>query len=151
VTYAPSAQSVAHSRRRVASQPTTPPTLLSVGDPQPVTANPLIFARHEAGEVMHYFPERGELFLTTEATLPAIKSRLAQANYIHFAGNGLFEPEIPLQSVLLFSHNQRLTLADLLDEANLTAARLAILSACQTAVNDFNDLPDEVIGLPAGF
>jgi CHAT domain-containing protein len=30
-------------------------------------------------------------------------------------------------------------------------ARLVVLSACQTAITDFNTLPDEAIGLPAGF
>lgn len=30
-------------------------------------------------------------------------------------------------------------------------ARLVTLSACQTAISDYNNLPDEVIGLPAGF
>jgi len=151
VTYAPSAQSLAYSRQELASQSTQSPTLLSVGDPQPVSAKPLVFSRHEASEIMGHFPERGELLLTTNATLTTVQSRLGQANYVHLSCHGLFDPENPLQSGLLFSHDAQLTLADLLDEMNLAAARLVVLSACQTAITDFNDLPDEVIGLPAGF
>src|SRR5205814_10090103 len=45
-----------------------------------------------------------------------------------------------------------LTLRELLsgEIAGLDGLRLAVLSACQTAIRDFNRLPDAAIGLPAG-
>jgi CHAT domain-containing protein len=50
------------------------------------------------------------------------------------------------------SGGDRLTLRDLLDgDIRLRQARLAVLSACETAVTDYQTLPDEVLGLPAGF
>ena len=30
-------------------------------------------------------------------------------------------------------------------------ARLAVMSACESGISDYHDLPDEFIGLPAGF
>jgi len=34
---------------------------------------------------------------------------------------------------------------------DLSSQRLAVLSACQTGITEFNRIPDEVIGLPAAF
>jgi CHAT domain-containing protein len=43
-----------------------------------------------------------------------------------------------------------LTVRDLISE-RLRGTRLVVLLACQTAITDFNDLPEEAIGLPGGF
>ena len=44
-----------------------------------------------------------------------------------------------------------MTLRDLLDsDLDLSASRLAVLSACQTGIIDFRRIPDEAIGFPAG-
>ena len=41
---------------------------------------------------------------------------------------------------------------DLLDgDLDLSSQQLAVLSACQTGITEFERVPDEVIGLPAGF
>jgi len=58
----------------------------------------------------------------------------------------------PLDSALFLSGEDRLTLRDLLDGGlDLSASRLAVLSACQTGITDFQKAPDEAVGLPAGF
>jgi CHAT domain-containing protein len=44
-----------------------------------------------------------------------------------------------------------LILADVLSDLDLRAARLAVLSACETGLTDTRQSPDEYIGLPAGF
>jgi CHAT domain-containing protein len=38
-----------------------------------------------------------------------------------------------------------------LDRLNLSGVRLVVLAACQTAMTDFGNVPDEAVGLPAGF
>jgi CHAT domain-containing protein len=76
---------------------------------------------------------------------------MAGTRYLHFACHGEFEPEQPLHSGLVLSDGEVLSLRQVLDEIPLESARLAILSACQTAITDYNNLPDEFIGLPAGF
>jgi CHAT domain-containing protein len=54
--------------------------------------------------------------------------------------------------VLYLSAGDRLTLRDLVDgHLDLSSPRLVVLSACQTGLTEFNRVPDEVIGLPAGF
>ena len=54
-------------------------------------------------------------------------------------------------SALALAGEDRLTLADILNHLDLSGARLAVLSACQTAITEFQRVPDEAIGLPAGF
>ena len=87
---------------------------------------------------------------------PATKSAtLAAAEHawlLHAACHATFTPAAPLDSHLELAGGSTLRLAELLDgTARLPVARLAILSACQTAMTDFQRLPDEAIGFPAGF
>jgi CHAT domain-containing protein len=52
----------------------------------------------------------------------------------------------------IFSGGDRLTLRDLLDsKLDLSSPRIAVLSARQTGITEFERVPDEVIGLSAGF
>jgi hypothetical protein len=76
---------------------------------------------------------------------------LAGANLVHLSCHGQFQPDDPLESGLLLADGQ-LTLREILAPGftALDSARLAVLSACQTAIADFRNLPDESIGLPAG-
>jgi hypothetical protein len=64
----------------------------------------------------------------------------------------VFDPMIRWPPGLLLADGE-LTMRDII-AAGFTAlaeTRLALLSACQTAIQDFRNLPDEAIGLPAGF
>ena len=156
VTYAPSARTLAHCRDRLAAIHAPRPTLFAVGNPLPVFS-PLLSARDEAETTASFFMDGApRLFLEEEATYPRVFEALAErANsghtYLHFACHGVFEPDAPLVSGLLLGGEKRLTLADLLDRVVLNHTRLAVLSACQTAIIDFDHVPDEAIGLPAGF
>ena len=77
---------------------------------------------------------------------------LPGATHLHLACHGGFDPNEPLDSALYLSGGDRLTLRDLLDgNLDLSSQRLAVLSACQTGITEFDRVPDEVIGLPAGF
>jgi CHAT domain-containing protein len=49
------------------------------------------------------------------------------------------------------AHGERLTVASLLARPTNLQARLVVLSACQTAICDFSELPDELAGLPSAF
>jgi CHAT domain-containing protein len=56
-----------------------------------------------------------------------------------------------LASALYLAGEDRITLRELLDGSlDLGNVRLAVLSACQTGLIDFQRVPDEVVGLPAG-
>ncbi len=153
VSYAPSARTLATSCRRLKTHANQLATLLAVGNPLPLpTGIPsLHFARHEAEEVALRFGDTEHLFCETAATHAAVAAAIPGKRYLHFSCHGLFDLEQPLNSGLILSDGVRLTLRQVLDELSLRDARLVVLSACQTAVTDFNNLPDEVIGLPAGF
>jgi CHAT domain-containing protein len=68
---------------------------------------------------------------------------------LHFACHGSANPAEPLASALDLARDRKLTLRDVMGQ-RLPRARLAILSACESAVPGAA-LPDEVIGLPTGF
>ncbi len=102
-------------------------------------------------------PQSADPLYEQEATLRALLERLPRATTVHLSCHGVFQADDPLQSGLLLVDKEgkeaRLTLRDLFtsESTTLRAARLIVLSACQTAVTDFLDLPEEAIGLPAGF
>jgi len=88
-----------------------------------------------------------------EATQAHLWDSLPQATIVHCACHGYFSSEKPLDSALLLASETRLTLRDLLnaDPYRLSRLQLAFLSACQTAISDAQRLPDEAMGLFAGF
>ncbi len=152
VSYAPSAQVLAHSQQKMAQNGADElPWLLAVGNPLPSSKCSLPFARLEAEQIAGFFPGKTHLFCETAAHYEAVTAHLPQAAYLHFSCHGTFDVNQPLASGLLLSDDRLLTLADILDQFSLTQARLVVLSACKTAVTDFQNVPDEVVGLPAGF
>ncbi len=86
-----------------------------------------------------------------EAGRQPLLDALVGANLVHLSCHGQFQAGDPLQSGLLLADGQ-FTLREILAPGftALDSARLAVLSACQTAIADFRNLPDESIGLPAG-
>ncbi|MBC7334943.1 MAG: CHAT domain-containing protein, partial [Clostridia bacterium] len=118
----------------------------------------LRYAKAELQSVVDLLPpQSADPLYEQEATLPAVLERLPRATAVHLSCHGIFQADDPLQSSLLLVDEEgreaRLTLRDLFAEKStaLSAARLVVLSACQTAVTDFRDLPEEAIGLPVGF
>ncbi len=96
-----------------------------------------LFATHAAG--------------SCAATKAEVLAAAESARYLHFACHGYFDQDDVLESHLLLDAGQRLTLRELLERRTLRRARLVVASACKTAVAEFSRLPDESLGLPAGF
>ena len=149
---APSAKFLANAQQKIRKQSSPAPSLAAIGNPLP-NITPLPQARLEVEQISRYLPvEEQDILLETEATLAKVLEALAGKSYLHFSCHGMFDISDPLKSGLLLSGDDRLTLRDLLDgKANLSAARIAVLSACQTGVSDIQHTPDEVIGITAGF
>jgi tetratricopeptide (TPR) repeat protein len=144
VTYLPSAwarERVHDEERRAAT------TLVAVGDP----TEDLPYARMEAEEIADVFGATSVLHRGAAATADAVVADLPGADYVHLACHGYHDVDSPLDSHLRLACGERLTLRTLLDGRMFAAVRLVVASACQTAVGEFRDLPDEAIGLPAGF
>jgi CHAT domain-containing protein/tetratricopeptide (TPR) repeat protein len=159
ISFSPSARTLAHCHNRLARARTAQPTLFAVGNPLPPPRGflPLNFARAEVEAIAAFFPQnRRTTLLEGEATHAAVSEALEAKegksdHYLHFACHGVFDSKKPLDSGILLAHGEPLTLKQLLDEIALPGAELAVLSACQTAIVDFENLPDEAIGLPGGF
>ncbi len=109
-------------------------------------------ARGELADICERLPDRAAPLYGEEATRAGLRAALPQATLLHFACHGYFQPEDPLESGLVLADGM-LTLRELqsLERVDLDQVRLAVLSACQTAITDFQEMPDEAIGLPAAF
>lgn len=133
----------------------TSPGFLGVGDPARGPEEQLDFARLEVERIAGLFRRpgrRGEVLPPERATRGDIATLLAGTTHLHFACHGRFEVDRPLQSALYLAGEERLTLEALLDgQLDVSALRLVVLSACQTGLIDFLNVPDEVVGFPAGF
>jgi CHAT domain-containing protein/tetratricopeptide (TPR) repeat protein len=144
-TYAPNALSLNNARdiaRRI-----SPNTILAVDEPRPVSANPLPNSEREVQTAIETFPNH-RLFKHEQAKQPAVKNALANYSVLHFSCHGYANFNEPLDSGLLMANDERLSLRDLFD-LRLTGIRLAVLSACETALPGIETI-DEVISLPIG-
>ncbi len=150
VSYAPSAVALSAADGASVQARAYPPFLAGVGDPQPDTA-PLPFARAELEQIAEIFdPERREILIGDSATKDALLAVVAGASHLHLACHGAFDALEPLDSAL-FLAGEALTLREILALDTFRGCRLAVLSACQTALTDVRRSTDEAIGLPAGF
>ena len=120
--------------------------LLIVDDPQPV-AEPLGTEGYETEFARLLFP-RFRLLRHEQATLDTVLKEMLLYPIWHFNCHGYADVVNPLASGLLMAEKHPLTLQHLLD-LHLSDARLAVLSACETALPGIT-LPNEVISLPMG-
>ncbi|HET9254020.1 MAG TPA: CHAT domain-containing protein, partial [Pseudonocardiaceae bacterium] len=149
VSYAPSARVLATARNAVRAKNDRCPVVAGVGNPLP-HPNPLPFMQDELEKVVACFSQARPLY-GPEATKQALLKAAVGATHVHLSCHGLYDPDQPLSSQLQLAGEQPLSLGEILTERPFADARLVVASACQTAITDFIRLPDEVIGLPAGF
>jgi CHAT domain-containing protein/tetratricopeptide (TPR) repeat protein len=154
ITYSltPSARVHLAARRSARERDSRAPELLAVGNPLP-GPKPLTFARAEVESIASRFPaESRRVLLEDQATRAAVIRALPGATHLHLACHALYDVAEPLDSRLLLAGDDALTLRDILDGGlDLAATRLVVLSACRTGLVDMTSVPDEVLGLPAGF
>jgi len=155
IALAPSARALQAARNALGERPEGEPVLLAVGNPLPLPAGwtALDYAGVEVRAIERFFATESRRILPEEAaTGKAVVQGLPGATHLHLACHGGFNANEPLDSALYLSGGDRLTLRDLLDgDLDLSSQQLAVLSACQTGISEFERVPDEVIGMPAGF
>ena len=145
LTYAPNARLLSQSRRRL--QDMNSVGLLAVDEPLPVAAGRLPSAAAEVAAAAGAIQPATTLH-HEDATVERVLQHLTTHAFAHFACHGRADPEEPLDSFLLLANDARLTLREIMEQ-RLTGLRLAVLSACETAVVG-SALPDEVVSLPTG-
>jgi CHAT domain-containing protein len=157
VTYTPSVRVLNIAQREAQRRKKEQMHLLAIGDPRIGGQNAppsLIYAQAEVEHIIGLLPPDTATALYSEkATLEAFWQNIPQATIAHFACHGDFDPIHPMNAKLYLAHRKILTLKALLDAKPelLARLRMAVLSACRSAQIDPEHLPDEVIGLPAGF
>ena len=145
----PSARALQTAYRK--SQTVQSPSLLGIANPLP-NDKPLAFASLEVNEIAPLFQGSKKLLYEHNATYNAVRDHLPGKTYLHLSCHGVFDPNAPLNSALSLAKQESLTLRDLLDsDFDVSTVRLVILSACQTGMIDFQNVPDETIGFPTGF
>jgi CHAT domain-containing protein len=110
-------------------------TPLVVADPRPCSGRPLLYAEDE-GEVFAAVFSQARRLGGAEARLAAVRSAIKEANVVHFACHGSYNFQEPLATGLLLACDEVLTLAELQGLGAPVSTRLAVLSACETAVLD---------------
>ena len=151
VRFAPSALLAGVTIRRASNPQLGARTFLGLGDPQrgdPVRELPA--AEPELRSVIDLFKNSvvvvGE---GKEATSALLREHAAEATHIHLACHG--------QGGLTNIEDAEISLADACMAAQdlaalpLSRAPLVVLSACQTAVPEFQDLPDEALSVGTAF
>lgn len=153
VSYTPSARVLARARGTAAALPEGPPSLFALANPLPLPEGvpPLGYARTEVEEIARLFGGTREVLFEAEATRASVVGGIDAALYLHFSCHGSFDMDEPLESGLLLSGGEWLTLSDLIERRASGANRLAVLSACQTAITDFGHLREEAVSLLSGF
>jgi CHAT domain-containing protein/tetratricopeptide (TPR) repeat protein len=147
LTIAPSGYVISASRKRLLALH-APPAVVVFVDP----TGSLLYAPVEGQSVLSLFePAARDAPPQADSTVNDVVRGMTGRSYIHFACHGSYNHANPMQSGLDLAQGERLTLARIVSELDLSAARLVVLSACETGLTDVRQSPDEYIGLTAGF
>ncbi|NJN13919.1 MAG: CHAT domain-containing protein, partial [Richelia sp. RM1_1_1] len=111
----------------------------------------LSYANLEVETIRSFFA-KSQVLVKQEATKAALNddNNFKSAHCCHFSCHGDFNLVSPLESALIFTDNERLTLAEIF-ALSLNQCRLITLSACETGITDPTNITDEYINLPSGF
>src|ERR1019366_9178001 len=118
--------------------------LFAIDEPRPVRGRPLPTSEAEVSAAASSFAHHRGL-RHEQASRSAALNELPRHHVYHFSCHGKARPGQVLDSALIMAGNTPLTLRDILS-LKLPGARLAVLSACETAIPDSSIL-DETASL----
>ncbi|WP_308368713.1 CHAT domain-containing protein [Streptomyces sp. ISL-36] len=147
-SYTPTVRALRYARDRAAA-PRPSGRLLAVALPDTPGARPLGGARREVEALRALLPT--DVLYGEGATFDQVMAALPDHPCVHFACHGVSEPADPSAGrLLVHDHSTRPLTVRQIARLDLPAARLAVLSACETARAD-GDLADESIHITSAF
>ncbi|MFF8289580.1 CHAT domain-containing protein [Streptomyces sp. NPDC016309] len=147
-SYTPTVGALRYARARAAA-PRPHGRLLAVALPQTPGARPLGGARREVEVLRGLVPT--DVLHGQDATFEQVMEALPHHPYVHFACHGVSEPDDPSNGrLLVHDHPTRPLTVRAISRLDLPAARLAVLSACETARGG-GELADEAIHITSAF
>lgn len=118
----------------------------------PVPPGDLKGSEWECDRIKELFgPGCCDIFRGRRATKSAVLKRSPQRDWVHFSCHGAYCADSPLDSCLLLSNEERITLAETMEYLDHTSSWLTVLSACETGLVDYREIADEYHGLALGF
>ncbi|MEX0171108.1 CHAT domain-containing protein [Streptomyces sp. LMG1-1-1.1] len=147
-SYTPTVRALQYARDR-AAVPSPSGRLLAVALPQTPGARPLGGALREVEALRALLPT--DVLCGEGATFDQVMAALPDHSCVHFACHGVSDPADPSAGrLLVHDHATRPLTVREIARLDLPAARLAVLSACETARAD-GDLADEAIHITSAF
>jgi CHAT domain len=172
LTFVPNARAAEIARSRADALEKKRQSFLFGGNPQPLAvgtdlpSSPLPFAEDEAVALYYFarrisgYPPKDLHYLPPyEMKKEQVIAKLQTVTCAYLALHSLYRPEKARSSVLILAGTQEtpeekrtISLGEVLDgKIDLHNLRLLVLSACETSIFDLRQLPNEVLGLAAGF
>lgn len=146
-SYTPTLEALLRPRTKTTLAGKFPKTLI-VSQPDTPGCSPISGTTHEAAIVMSLLDISATSSLDDEdGTVDAVINGMETHSWVHFACHGIQDRADPLNSAFAL-YDGRLTLETLMTKY-LPNAKLAVLSACQTATGD-EELSEEAVHLAAG-
>lgn len=145
IRYAPNALSIVQGKANLKGRARS---FLGVADPAPSERPRLPQGKLEV-EIAGKAFDSQLLLIGHAATRSEVLKELNSHSWVHICCHGVGDPTNPSRAGLFLASDELLTIKDLAP-LDLTHLRLAVLSACETAVSG-SEIPDEVVGLPTEF
>ncbi|GHE96415.1 CHAT domain-containing protein [Streptomyces griseoluteus] len=147
-SYTPTVRALAYARARAAGPPPAG-RVLAVVVPDAPGARRLGGVRREVRELSALLPT--EVIAGPRATFAGVMAALPAHPYVHFACHGVSEPDDPSGArLLVHDHQENPLTVRHISRLELPDARLAVLSACETARGS-ERLADESIHITSAF
>ncbi|KIJ48491.1 hypothetical protein M422DRAFT_777865 [Sphaerobolus stellatus SS14] len=147
-SYIPTLSTLLRSREQDNECSTSPPRILLITQPSTPNSRPLPGTMKEVEAIRKHIPIKNIHHLNhSEATVSKVLDAMGEYSWLHLACHGIQDAKQSLKSGFAL-YDGRLDLGMLMTKS-LGHARLAFLSACETAMGD-EKLPEEAVHLAAG-
>lgn len=149
ISYSPSLNALIASAQNLRNwQKRNVDSILMVSNPN----DDLVFSSVESKSILRYFHKENTLFYEKEdAKKKSIKEEIGNKSFLHFSCHSLHSWEDFENSGIRLANGEILNFFDLIAFPKSKSFPLVVLSACETALTDINNSPNEHLGIPLAF